>query len=125
MSSNLLIKLTELFKNNKDVKLTEDMINLLARILKLYNNKIIEIDVIKDNININYEEVNELLIMLARNNIVKMNYKIWCENPNANSENVIYENIYDVPMDECEMCDKRCKKLSNVYIVYRVTLENE
>lgn len=122
MSSNLLIQLTTIFKANENFKLTNDQINMLARILKLYNNEIVEVDVIKDNLNLSYNTVNDLLILLARNELVKMNYKIWCDNPNTNSDNMIYENIYDVPMDECDMCDKKCKKLSNVYIVYRVTL---
>lgn len=122
MSSNLLIKLTKILKANENFRLTNDQINMLARVLKLYNNEIVEIDVIKDNLNLSYSTVNDLLILLARNELVKMNYKIWCDNPNTNSDNMIYENIYDVPMDECDMCDKKCKKLSNVYIVYRVTL---
>lgn len=122
MSSNLLIKLTTILKVNEKLKFNDDKINILVRILILYNNEILDIDVIKDNLHISYDTVNELLILLARNGLVKMNYKVWCDNPNNNSENVIYENIYDVPMDECDMCDKKCKKLSNIYIVYRVTV---
>lgn len=124
MSSNLFIKLTTLFKANEKFNFTNNQIDVLARILKLYNNEIVELDVIKDNLNLSYNEVNDLLLLLARNMIVKMNYKVWCDNPNTNSDNMIYENIYDVPMDECDMCDKKCKKLSNVYIVYRVTLDD-
>lgn len=123
MLSNLLIKLTMILKDNDKFKFNNDKLNLLVRILSLYNNQIIDIDVIKDNLNLSYDTSNELLLLLARNELVKMNYKIWCDNPNTNSDNTIYENIYDVPMDECDMCDKKCKKLSNVYIVYRVTLD--
>lgn len=120
MLSNLLIKLTTILKENEKFKFNNDKLNLLVRILSLYNNQIIDIDVIKDNLNLSYDEANELLLFLARNELVKINYKVWCDNPNNNSENTIYENIYDVPMDECDMCDKKCKKLSNIYIVYRV-----
>lgn len=122
MSSDLLIKLTTILKNNKNFNLNNEQINILAKILKLYNSEIVEVDVIKDNLNLSYNTVNDLLIFLARNDLIKMNYKIWCDNPNTNSDEMIYENIYDIPMDECEICDKRCKKINNIYIVYRVIL---
>ncbi|MDU4427184.1 MAG: hypothetical protein E7K85_13205 [Clostridium sp.] len=120
MLSNLLIKLTTILKNDDKFKFNNDKLNLLVKILSLYNNQIIDIDVIKDNLNLSYDTANELLLLLARNEVVKINYKVWCDNPNNNSDKTIYENIYDVPMDECDMCDKKCKKLSNIYIVYRV-----
>lgn len=122
MSSNLLIKLNEILNNGGEFNFDKEKLSMLSRILVLYNKEIIGLDVIKDNLNINYKLVNDLLLLLARKGLVKMNYKVWCENPNTNSDNQIYENIYDVPMDECDMCDKKCKKLSNIYIVYRVTV---
>ncbi|MDB2121207.1 MULTISPECIES: hypothetical protein [Clostridium] len=115
-----MIKLTTILKNDDKFKFNNDKLNLLVKILSLYNNQIIDIDVIKDNLNLSYDTANELLLLLARNEVVKINYKVWCDNPNNNSDKTIYENIYDVPMDECDMCDKKCKKLSNIYIVYRV-----
>lgn len=120
MLSNLLIKLTTILKKDDRFKFNNDKLDLLVKILSLYNNQIIDIDVIKDNLNLSYDTANELLLLLARNEMVKINYKVWCDNPNNNSDKTIYENIYDVPMDECDMCDKKCKKLSNIYIVYRV-----
>lgn len=124
MSSNLLIKLRELFNTEKKYEFNEEKIFLLNRILEMYKNEIIELDVLKDNLHLSYSLVNDMLLLLARNGIVKMNYKVWCDNPVSNSDNMIYENVYDIPMDECDICDKQCKKLSNVYIVYRVTIDD-
>ena len=123
MSSNLLIKLNEILNKSGEFNFNEERLSMLSRILVLYNKEIIGLDVIKDNLNITYKMVNDLLLLLARKGLVKMNYKVWCENPNTNSDNKIYENIYDVPMDECDMCDKKCRKLNNIYIVYRVTVD--
>ncbi|WP_332856782.1 hypothetical protein [Clostridium paraputrificum] len=118
-----MIKLTTILKKDNKFKFNNDKLDLLVKILSLYNNQIIDIDVIKDNLNLSYDAANELLLLLARNEVVKINYKVWCDNPNNNSDKTIYENIYDVPMDECDMCYKKCKKLSNIYIVYRVMVD--
>jgi len=123
MLSNILIKLKGIISNYNNIKLTNEQIDLLLKLFKLYNKQIIASDVIKDQLNLTYSETNEFLLYLARKGIVKMNYKVWCENPNNNSDVQIYENIYDVPMDECDVCDKRCKKVNNVVIVYRVKLD--
>ncbi|AWZ48471.1 hypothetical protein C3495_06410 [Clostridiaceae bacterium 14S0207] len=123
MLSNILIKLNNLMKNYKDISLSEDDLKMLSKILKFYNNEIVPIDVIKDKLNLNYEQVNNLLIYFAKERIVKLNYKVWCENSNCNSEQSIYENIYEIPLEECDMCPKKCKKVNNIYVVYRVKLD--
>ncbi|PWL52575.1 MAG: hypothetical protein DBY38_10595 [Clostridium cadaveris] len=122
MLSNICIKLSKILSDYKEYNFTEKNIELLARILNAYDNQIIPLEVIKRNLHLDYKQVNDLLLYLARNSITQLNYKIWCENPNCNADTEVYENIYDIPLDECDYCDKRCKKMSNVYIVYRVNL---
>lgn len=119
MLSNILERLkTKL--NDCPITLNENQIYLLSKIIKLYCNDILPIDVIKDNLKLSYDEVNEVLLYLSRKGFLKMNYKVWCENCNCNSEKQVFENFYDIPIEVCDRCDKRCRKIDNIIIVYRL-----
>lgn len=115
-------QLKMIVKKLDNIELDDNKLNMLEKILRKYNNSILPVDVVKDNLRLNYENTNKLLMELAKNNILELNYKIWCDSSVTNPDEYIYRDFLDIPMDTCENCEKRCRILNNVVIVYRVTL---
>lgn len=115
-------QLKMIVKKLDNIKLDDNKLNMLEKILIKYNNSILPVDVVKDNLRLNYENTNKLLMELAKNNILELNYKIWCDSSVTNPDEHIYRDFLDIPMETCENCEKKCRILNNVVIVYRVRL---
>lgn len=101
-------------------QLTEHQINNLIDLLQYYKGDIVPISVIKRELNISSDEIYNLLINLTKKGYLEMNFKIWCEHSSDTKIKTIYRAIEDIPLDNCDICEKGCKLLNNIIIVFRV-----
>jgi hypothetical protein len=122
MLLNILDQLKVIVNTIDEIQLDESRLKILEVILKKYDKSILPIDLVKDKLRLNYEQTNTLLITLAKNNILQLNYKIWCDNSVTNSNQLIYTDFLDIPMEVCENCNKQCRVVNNIVVVYRVNL---
>lgn len=104
------------------VNLSNEKIENLVETLEYYDGGIIPIEVVKRELDLTYDETHDLLIYLARHGILKINYKVWCDNEDTTTEGKIYEHITDVPFGTCSRCEKECRTVNNVIVVFRVVL---
>lgn len=63
-----------------------------------------------------------MLTYLSKQGYLEVNFKIWCEHAADTNIETIYRAITDIPLNECGICEKGCKLLNNVIIVFRVLL---
>lgn len=124
MLLDILKKLSQTVKERYDIELDNNQIQMLSLILKNYNKSILPIDVVKDNINLTYEQTNKLLKILAINGILDLNYRIWCDEKVNKPNDKIYTDILSIPEEVCEYCDKKCMIYKNIIVVYRVNLDD-
>ncbi|KGI38415.1 hypothetical protein DP149_06055 [Clostridium tetani] len=75
---------------------------------------------IANRLDITYDKAKELIKILLRNNVLEMNFKIFCENELDTNIQDTYENIEDIPEEPCSNCEKKCSILKNVIVIYKV-----
>ncbi|MBP2032586.1 hypothetical protein J2Z42_001258 [Clostridium algifaecis] len=119
MLLNLSEKLQKLLKNCK-VFLNGDQIESLAEILEFYNNGILPAKILKHKLEITYKDVHTLMTCLAIKGILRVKYRIYCENDSITGASKIYDDIEDIPVSVCDRCDKRCTLIKNVIVEFEV-----
>lgn len=78
-----------------------------------------------NKLNISYSDAKKVMNELLKNKIVDMLFKVYCSNELDIEGTEIYDNIEDIPSNECGKCDKECSILKNIIIIYKVLGENK
>jgi hypothetical protein len=119
----MLLSILEVLKNvlskYEKLNLSEEDINRLSEIFEHYPNDIIPVSIVKGELKLSYDQANDLMVYLAINNLLQINYKVWCDNTYLDNGGKIYKHITEVPKEVCGRCDKECQVLNNVIIVFR------
>lgn len=119
MLLSILEVLKSVLSQYEKINLSEEKIKYLAEILSYYNDDLVPVSIVKRELNLTYEQTNELMVYLTTRDILEINYKIWCDNEYLYNSSKVYRHITEVPKDICYKCDKECQVLSNVVIVFR------
>lgn len=101
------------------INLSEEEIRTLGEILDYYRDDLVPVSIVKRDLKLTYEQANDLMVFLAKHDILEINYKIWCDNEYLYNSGDVYRHIIDVPKDICNKCEKECQILKNVVIVFR------
>ncbi|WP_143318432.1 hypothetical protein [Clostridium sp. HBUAS56017] len=120
MQSNIYVVLEEISQiiNSEKVK-------KLNNYLSYNNGSYISTNELANKLNIRYDDAKTIIRILLRNDIVEVNYKVYCDDSIDMSSEVIYDNIEDVPNEVCDNCEKRCSILKNLIIIYKIEYEDE
>ncbi|CAM2938881.1 hypothetical protein HAHI6034_05840 [Hathewaya histolytica] len=111
--------LLDIYGRLKEILKTQQ-IKDLDKFLEYQYNSYISCSDIANHLNITYNEAKKIINILLENDILKMNFKVFCKcEIDINTQN-IYESIEDIPEEICSNCEKGCSVLKNVIIVYKV-----
>lgn len=124
MLSDLLGRLQKILVNY-DINFSEQQIKNLAETLKYYNKSILHPRVLKREMNLSYNQVNDLMIFLETQGILRSKFKTICTEEHSNKVEKIYNSIKEVPLTVCDRCEKECSMLTNVIVVFEVDLNDE
>lgn len=122
MLPDISTQLRDIVSNNNKINLKDNDIEKLVQILELYNNSILPIDVVKDNLNLKYEDVRALLISMAIKEIVVLNYTIWTDHPVSDVRKKVFDNYLDAQVYINELQETGVSVDNKIFTVFKVNL---
>lgn len=119
--------LLNIFGKSAEISLIENKVILekLKSYLEYYEGSNISSNELANKLNISYSDAKKVMNELLKNKIVDMLFKVYCSNEIDLEEPEIYDNIEDIPSNECDKCDKKCSVLKNIIIIYKVLGEDK
>lgn len=121
MLSNLLEQLQGILKNC-NVKLNDKQIKCLKQTLIYHKGGILPASVLKRELDIPYPEIHRLMSFLSTSRILMPIYKISCENNMNTGMEKVYRNIFEIPVEVCDRCEKECVILKNIIVEFEVCM---
>lgn len=121
MLLDLLGNLQKILENCK-IKLDDLQLKALAETLEYHKGGILPANVLKRELNISYADVHSLMTYLSTQGILKVKYKVYCENDAVTGASRVYDDIADIPVSICDRCQKECVLLKNIYIEFEVCI---
>lgn len=100
--------------------LNDQQIEELKEFLDFQYNSYISCNNVANHLNISYDKAKKLSIILLKNDILDMNFKVYCDNEIDICNQTVYENIQDIPEWICDNCEKGCSILKNIIVIYKV-----
>lgn len=115
MQSNISMQL-----KTKINSISQKKIDILDSYLKFNINSYLSANDIADKVDISFDDAKEIARILVKNNILDMQFTLFCNNEIDVADIPIYESIQDIPQDQCEECEKHCSLIKNIVVIYKV-----
>lgn len=121
MLSILLEKLEHILGNYKE-KFNSEQLEGLAKILETYAGGIVPISVVRRELRIDIDKVQDLMVYLESQGILKSMYKVYCPSKSECVREELYDDIRKIPKKYCDKCDENCLYIENISVVFKVVL---